>query len=252
MQSFLNTKPLSTLLVLSILFLSPCFVIAEESMDTIIKGFEEEVQAGSSSQIDAVIEGFDDETTDKSTLQQQPIDSVLEGFEDADTAVTDTPPQPKKTGPSTDLDGYVKLGTTWNFAHDTPESDETDWRGLSSLKPETRIDMDSKITQKWRLLIGAKLFNDFAYVIKDHDAFSDEVLDAYEYEVELAEAYLDGRVSRFLDLKAGRQIVVWGRSDNIRITDVLNPLDSREPGMTDIEDLRLPVAMSRADGYWRA
>jgi hypothetical protein len=43
--------------------------------------------------------------------------------------------------------------------------------------------------------------------------------------------------------------VVWGNSDNIRVTDVLNPLDMREPGLTDIEDLRLPVTMTKLDYY---
>jgi hypothetical protein len=54
-----------------------------------------------------------------------------------------------------------------------------------------------------------------------------------------------------MDLKAGRQIVVWGRSDNIRITDVLNPLDLRWPGLVDIEKLRLPVTMSKLDYYFK-
>jgi hypothetical protein len=44
--------------------------------------------------------------------------------------------------------------------------------------------------------------------------------------------------------------VVWGNSDNIRVTDVLNPLDMREPGLTDIEDLRLPVTMTKLDYYF--
>jgi len=49
-------------------------------------------------------------------------------------------------------------------------------------------------------------------------------------------------------------VVVWGRSDTIRVTDVLNPIDNRRPGMVDIEDLRLPVAMAKLDyfvGDWR-
>ena len=49
-------------------------------------------------------------------------------------------------------------------------------------------------------------------------------------------------------------MVVWGRSDTIRITDVLNPLDNRRPGIVDIEDLRLPTTMLRFDysiGDWR-
>ena len=57
-----------------------------------------------------------------------------------------------------------------------------------------------------------------------------------------------------LDFKVGRQVVVWGRSDTIRITDVLNPLDNRRPALVDIEDLRLPVTMAKLDYYigkWR-
>jgi hypothetical protein len=251
MQSPVNTKTLATLLVFSILFLAAGFVNAQDSLEKIISGFEEKDQSDATSQIDSVIQGFGDETADNQTPQEKPIDSIIEGFEDTDTTQTGTSHQPETASPI-DLDGYVKLGATYNFAHDAPESDETDWRGLSRLKPEARMDMEAKVTEKWRLLIGTKLYHDFSYAIKGRDEFSDEVLDAYESEVELAEAWLHGRASRFFDLKAGRQIVVWGRSDNIRITDVLNPLDLREPGMTDIEDLRLPVAMSRVDGYWRA
>jgi hypothetical protein len=49
-------------------------------------------------------------------------------------------------------------------------------------------------------------------------------------------------------------VVVWGRSDTIRVTDVLNPLDNRRPAMVDIEDLRLPITMAKFDyfiGDWR-
>ena len=49
--------------------------------------------------------------------------------------------------------------------------------------------------------------------------------------------------------KLGRQIVNWGRSDTVRVLDVINPLDNREPGLVDIEDLRLPVTMARVDYF---
>ena len=65
----------------------------------------------------------------------------------------------------------------------------------------------------------------------------------------LTDAYIQGRLSNDIDLKVGRQIVVWGKSDSIRITDVINPLDNRLPGMTDIEDLRLSVGMAKLDYY---
>jgi hypothetical protein len=74
-------------------------------------------------------------------------------------------------------------------------------------------------------------------------------LNEYEEEVELGEAFIQGSLQPWLDVKSGRQIVVWGKSDNIRITDLLNPLDMRRPGRTDLDFLRLPVAMTKLDGY---
>lgn len=65
----------------------------------------------------------------------------------------------------------------------------------------------------------------------------------------MRKAYLQGKITDSLDIKTGRQIVVWGKSDNIRATDILNPLDLRVPGTTDIEDLRLPVCMTKVDYY---
>ncbi|MCP4221322.1 MAG: DUF1302 domain-containing protein, partial [bacterium] len=80
-------------------------------------------------------------------------------------------------------------------------------------------------------------------------SYTDDVLDNYENELEFDEVFLLGSITNDLDLKAGRQIVVWGRSDNIRISDVLNPLDLRWPGLVDIEKLRLPVTMTKLDYY---
>jgi hypothetical protein len=44
-------------------------------------------------------------------------------------------------------------------------------------------------------------------------------------------------------------VVNWGRSDTLRVLDVLNPLDNREPGRADIEDLRWAIGMARIDWY---
>jgi len=78
------------------------------------------------------------------------------------------------------------------------------------------------------------------------------VLKVYEWEADLQEVWIQGSVAPAVDLKIGRQIVNWGRSDTLRVLDVLNPLDNREPGLTDIEDLRRPVMMLKADAFYRA
>jgi hypothetical protein len=85
--------------------------------------------------------------------------------------------------------------------------------------------------------------------MKDSETFSDEVLRELEKEAELREIYLEGSPFRNLDIKFGKQIVSWGVANSLRVVDVLNPTDSREFGMTDLEDVRLPIAMTKLDYY---
>ena len=197
------------------------------------------------------LEGFDDESKDAN--KSKDTDDLLEGFDD-DTKETksELPPklQKNEVKPSIfSLNGDVELGASYNFAHDKPQGNETDWRGLSRLRTELNLELNTKFSSSWQARISGKGAYDFAYAIQGRDEFTDEVLDNYEKELELGETYLQGSLIKSLDVKIGRQIVVWGKSDNIRVTDVLNPLDMREPGLTDIEDLRLPIAMSRLDYY---
>ncbi len=221
----------------------------EADMDTILEGFEKEAASPGDNNLEEIIQGFEDDAPNPQAPFKESLDQVLEGFNDT-TQAQEAPKTETKPKSRLSLDGYFKLGATWNFAHKAPRAGETDWRGLSRLRPETQLDLLFKWNENWRALVSGKAFYDLAYTIKGRDEFTDEVLDEYEQEVQWRKVYLQGRLGRHVDIKTGRQIVVWGQSDNIRINDVLNPLDMREPGMVDIEDLRLPVTMTRLDGYW--
>ena len=103
----------------------------------------------------------------------------------------------------------------------------------------------------WKARVGGTAWYDGAYGLNDQRQFyTDTYLGEYEREAELGEAYLQGSLTDNLDIRLGRQIVVWGKSDNLRVTDVLNPLDNRWPGMTDIRYLRLPTTMTKLDYYF--
>lgn len=187
------------------------------------------------------LQGFDDAPSGSDT------ESALEGFDDAPaSAVAATQPVEKK---SWQLAGALTLGAAYNVAHDAPAANTTDYRGLSRLRAKLNLEHDAELSNNWRSHITVYGYYDIAYQLNGRDNYSNKVLDEYESELELGEAWLQGKLNKQTDLKLGRQIVVWGKSDNIRITDRLNPMDNREPGMTDIEDLRLPLAMARLDYY---
>jgi len=196
--------------------------------------------------LDEIIFGFDENKSEKS---DNTLKDVLEGF-DGDTKETESELQKDEIKPSVfSLNGDMQICTSYNFAHDKPEKGKTDWRDLSCLRTELNFELNAKFSSSWQARISGKGAYDFAYSIKGRDEFTDEVIDNYEKEIEFGEIYIQGSLTKNLDIKLGRQVAVWGKSDNIRVTDVLNPLDIREPGLTDIEDLRLPVAMSRLDYY---
>ena len=204
-----------------------------ENLDKIIDGFEKADK--SDEEIPDILQGFDDETEKEVKTQ-----------EETETTVNET-----KSG-AVSLDGHLKLGASYNIAHEKPQAGETDWRGFSRLRSELQLELRTKFSESWQTLVTATGYYDLAYAIQGRDEFTDEVLDAYQKDIELEDTYIQGSITDSLDAKLGRQIVVWGKSDNVRVTDVLNPLDLREPGITDIEDLRLPVTMARFDFYLKA
>lgn len=48
-----------------------------------------------------------------------------------------------------------------------------------------------------------------------------------------------------LTISTGRQIVTWGELDGLSALDVVNPQDQREPGVAEIDDLRIAVWLTR-------
>ncbi len=193
-----------------------------------------------------LLTGFDDEAAVVEETGE--LDQLLDGFDD-------TPGQQEKENISIpllpgwlELQGSLSLQTAVGFAHNSPPENTPDYRGLSMLRIRGELIGDINF-DTWQARIGTRGFYDAAYSLDDRSDYTHKMLNEYEQELEITEAWIQTALGAHLDFKTGRQIVVWGKSDNIRITDILNPLDSRQPGMLDIRDLRLPVAMSKLDFY---
>ena len=59
-------------------------------------------------------------------------------------------------------------------------------------------------------------------------------------EIELRELYADIRLPAG-NLRLGKQQIVWGQADGLKLLDVINPQDFREFILDDFEDSRIPV-----------
>ncbi len=208
------------------LVLSLCVALSlhGESADELLEGFDDAPEVVEESASDALLDGFDDAPQESETSTKE---SIL-----------------KKLG----IEGKLTQSAAYSFHNDAPHD------GLSMFKSSLFLEYNHALWKDFKLKINGVAFYDSAFVLKGREKFSDEDIDALESEVEMYDAYIQGALSDKLDIKAGHQVVVWGKSDTIRITDVINALDNRRPAMTDIEDLRLPQAMVKLDYYhdnWR-
>ena len=129
-----------------------------------------------------------------------------------------------------DFTSYGSITYSTNYSY-------KDIDDITSSKISTNLNFEYKLDENSKLKSTVKAYQDFESNIKN------------DRDIDINEIYLQSSLNINTDIKVGRQIVVWGKSDNIRITDTLNPLDMTTPGMVDIEDLRLGRVMSKIDYF---
>ncbi|MCP4020640.1 MAG: hypothetical protein GY729_02255 [Desulfobacteraceae bacterium] len=193
------------------------------------------------------LEGFED-----SPQMEEKMDQGLDGFNDTNLDELDEFP-----GLAADIDkdvakenqnsnltigGFIKFETEYAF--------NRDHKKLSKVRPCLFVETFYKINPDLKFKASALGFYDFAYVIESKSEFLDETLDDNEYDIELRDFYLDGKLTDTISLKTGRQIIAWGDSDYARITDVINPRDLTQPGLIDLEDARLPLFAVRLSAFF--
>ncbi len=85
-------------------------------------------------------------------------------------------------------------------------------------------------------------------LIRDFQAEPDDYKGHKNYSQHdyLRELYLDYTWNN-VDIRLGKQQVVWGTADGIKLLDIINPTDFREFSQNTMEDSRIPVWMLKAD-----
>ncbi len=97
----------------------------------------------------------------------------------------------------------------------------------------------------WRAVLAGHIEHDLVYRRGGFDAATVETYETRYLDGEQFVAVAMGPV----DVTVGRQIVAWGEGDALSPLDVVNPRDLREPGLADLDDLRLAVAATRVGWF---
>ncbi len=105
-----------------------------------------------------------------------------------------------------------------------------------AMKQETsaRIFVDGEISDDATYHVELNLMTD-GKATKDHDSH-----ESYTQRDALREAYVDSQVGDW-SLRTGKQQVVWGTADGMKLLDMINPTDYSEMAQNQMEDSRIPV-----------
>ena len=94
-------------------------------------------------------------------------------------------------------------------------------------------------TSRTRLRAELRVDYENAYLFTSLNGVHNSILED-RTGVQLQEAYFNYQ-NDLVELKAGRQIVVWGVADGIRVTDLISPVDYTEFMSSDYDDMRMAV-----------
>lgn len=109
-----------------------------------------------------------------------------------------------------------------------------------------------KFENSLNLFINGQLIPNFDLHAQVNLIFDTEAVDGYaghkDYSQNdyLRELYVDTKAG-VADLRIGKQQVVWGTADGIKLLDIINPTDWREFVQNTMEDSRIPVWMAKAE-----
>jgi hypothetical protein len=145
-----------------------------------------------------------------------------------------------------EIAGYLKNETSLRMAH-----------GFDEFMKEANIanlEAEYTVSDNVKFFTILRWFYDSVYQLENRydqdpqwESKTNQKLKYPEKLQWLRECYADVLTDR-LDLRLGKQQVVWGTADGVRILDIVNPLDYREWTLKDYIDTRIPLWMINAEG----
>ncbi len=138
-----------------------------------------------------------------------------------------------------EIDSALTLSSQWAISSENGDSQSL----RVTIEPELSIDFDNH----WQLFGSAKLRSEAINGLQLNDQIRDSnsvlsqpALLSDVVELELSELYIQGEMAETF-IKLGKQQIVWGKSDGLKVLDIVNPQSFREFILDDYDDSRMPL-----------
>jgi hypothetical protein len=118
---------------------------------------------------------------------------------------------------------------------------------LQTAEASLDLDLDATLGNGWTLSVAARARVDAEDVLepgrplqRERSRFNRRWLLSDTADAELRELYVDGRLGPAF-VRLGKQQIVWGQADGLRVLDVVNPFSFREFVWPDPQDRRIAL-----------
>lgn len=150
---------------------------------------------------------------------------------------------------SISVSGYVKNetaiftegGQTTGFARSTIDDREYDGGQLIKFENSARFFLTGDLAENTTWSADINLIYDSEGAPNDYKGYM--LYSSHDY---LRELYIDTKLADW-QFRIGKQQVVWGTADGIKLLDIINPTDWREFNQNTFEDSRIPIWMIKAE-----
>ncbi|MBK8956807.1 MAG: hypothetical protein IPM34_14815 [Saprospiraceae bacterium] len=116
-----------------------------------------------------------------------------------------------------------------------------------------RPELEMPFSKNIRLFASARAYSEWLDILEPNEPTQDEISDYSKryligdrLEFELREFYIDWKIKKHY-LTIGKQQIVWGEADGLKILDVVNPINLREFLLDDFDQSRIPLWSVKAD-----
>ena len=154
------------------------------------------------------------------------------------------PAMAKNLGSNLEYSGYLQT-EAWLKVY----NDESHF-SLSSFKNTVDLETQYKFSDNWAFFFHPRYFYDAAYSLRnDYDSNFDrnqEYMGHTQRTEWLRDCYLD-YTSDKLDVRIGKQQVVWGQADGLPFLDRVMPFDLTKYWLPDFADIRIPLWMVKVE-----
>ncbi|RKY38998.1 MAG: hypothetical protein DRP76_03820 [Candidatus Omnitrophota bacterium] len=119
---------------------------------------------------------------------------------------------------------------------------------LSSFKNTFDLETEFKLSENLSFFFHPRFFYDLAYEVRNQDIFDEnqEKLGHTQRSEWLRDCFLD-YTSDALDIRIGKQQVVWGQADGLPFLDRVMPFDLSYYWLLDFADIRIPLWMIKVE-----